>query len=76
MLILVQADEFKYSFLEAGQEVIETFTIEPKSGKILNKVVLDREKISTYHFTVSVENEGFPPMSASASVTIHVAESK
>ena len=64
----------KYSFLEAGQEVIETFTIEPKSGKIFNKVVLDRETISVYHFTVRVENEGFPPLSASASVTIHVAD--
>ena len=64
----------KYSFLEAGQEVIKTFTIEPKSGRILTKMVLDRETIAAYHFTVQVENEGFPPMSASASVTIHVAD--
>ena len=35
---------------------------------------MDREAISTYYFTVSVENEGFPPLSDSANVTIHVAD--
>ncbi|ESO01992.1 hypothetical protein HELRODRAFT_94350 [Helobdella robusta] len=52
----------------------DIFEIDHKSGRITTLKVLDREEVSAYHVIVYASDRGVPPLSSSASVTIHVSD--
>ena len=50
------------------------FAIEPETGKIYATAELNREERSVYQLTVSATDQGSPPLSSTASVSIFVAD--
>ena len=66
--------EFEYTIVDADTDATRWFSIDPQSGKIVTRVMFDREKLSTYSFTLRASNMGYPPMSSTASVTVYIAD--
>ena len=62
----------EYSFVQETP----VFQIEPHSGKITSLRMLDREALadSTYHLVVMAVNPGYPSMSSTVMVKVHVAD--
>ncbi len=62
---------FEFSLLHSG---MNKFAIDPYSGKISTKSVLDREEQAVYYLVVMASDRGIPPMSSTASVSVYVAD--
>lgn len=66
-------NEFTYSILPSHTST-NTFAIDRHTGRITNTKVLDREAQSVYYLLVCASDRGVPPLTSSASVTIHVSD--
>ncbi len=64
--------EIEYSFVQETP----IFDIDRTSGKITSQRMLDREALanSAYHLVVLAENPGFPGLSSTVMVNVHVAD--
>ncbi|CAL1548282.1 unnamed protein product [Lymnaea stagnalis] len=59
---------------QVNQEIRDTFTVEPDTGKIFARKPLDYEARAAYQFYVSVSDNGSPPKSNFAYVTVNVID--
>ena len=78
-LSATDADEPPYNKLAfslySQRDDANSFYINPNTGHIKTRRMLDREFQDTYYLTAIVRNNGFvPPLSSTASVTIHVSD--
>ncbi|XP_060565651.1 protocadherin-7-like [Ruditapes philippinarum] len=55
-------------------EVLESFSIDNKSGLITTNKVFDREERAKYEFIVYATDGGFPPLSSSATVSVTIED--
>ncbi|KAL0973727.1 hypothetical protein UPYG_G00210150 [Umbra pygmaea] len=53
---------------------LSQFRIDPRTGEIIVKATLDREEITHYSLTVRAADEGDPPLSTAAQVTLTVSD--
>ncbi|XP_029297728.1 LOW QUALITY PROTEIN: protocadherin Fat 2 [Cottoperca gobio] len=53
-------------------DALQQFSIHPRSGEITVRTALDREEIQHYSLTVQAADEGDPPLSSAALITITV----
>ena len=60
--------------IEPSSSPIDTFAIEPSTGKIRTKRSLDREVKESYNLVILATDTGVPPLSSTASVTIYVKD--
>ena len=69
-------NDFVFLFADDRGRLAETFRIDPISGKIFTRKVLDREREASYYASVVAQSSGgaFPPMSSTVSLTIYVAD--
>lgn len=66
-------NQFEFSFFPSP-DAIDKFVINPKSGAISTKVVLDREEDSVYYLTVQAIDKGTPPKTSSVIVSVYVSD--
>lgn len=52
----------------------QQFSIDPRSGHITVRSMLDREEITHYSLTVQANDEGHPPLSSAVQVTVTVSD--
>ena len=65
-------NQFFFSFVQ-GSSSINTFMIDPKSGKILTRKRLDREQQSSYHLTITAKDTNAPNrFSSTVGVTVYI----
>uniref|UniRef100_UPI003AAED03C protocadherin Fat 2 n=1 Tax=Centroberyx gerrardi TaxID=166262 RepID=UPI003AAED03C len=62
----------RYSIVSGDS--LQQFSIHPRSGEITVRTALDREEIPHYSLTVQAADEGDPPLSTAAQVTVTVAD--
>uniref|UniRef100_A0A3Q3LLL1 FAT atypical cadherin 2 n=1 Tax=Mastacembelus armatus TaxID=205130 RepID=A0A3Q3LLL1_9TELE len=62
----------RYSIVSG--DPLQQFSIHPRSGEITVRTALDREEIPHYSLTVQAADEGNPPLSSAALITITVAD--
>ncbi|XP_069025546.1 protocadherin Fat 2 [Embiotoca jacksoni] len=55
-------------------DLLQQFSIDPRSGEITVRTALDREEIPHYSLTVQAADEGSPPLSSAVLVAITVAD--
>ena len=69
-------NEFTFSIRDYGHnsDGTDTFVIDPHSGEITTKKVLDREHQSQYFFTVVATNVAHPYLSTTANITVYIAD--
>lgn len=63
--------EIKYSISNIGDV---PFVIEPKSGWLVTDRKLDREKRQNFHLDIEAQDDGIPPMTATAAILIDVID--
>ncbi|XP_035505640.2 protocadherin Fat 2 isoform X2 [Scophthalmus maximus] len=62
----------RYSIVSG--DPLQQFSIHPRSGEITVRTAVDREEIPHYSLTVQAADEGNPPLSSAALVTISVSD--
>ncbi|KAM6977875.1 protocadherin Fat 2 [Aplochiton taeniatus] len=62
----------RYSILSGDPQ--QQFSVEPRSGEITVRTILDREEIPHYSLTVLAVDEGHPPLSSAVQVTVTVSD--
>ena len=66
-------NQFTYSIIRSRSDV-DIFSIDPESGLITTRNVLDREQQSVYFLLVQTEDAGSPPLTSTVNVNIQVAD--
>ena len=64
----------EYSIDAADLESLECFVIDPSTGQIRNRKVLDREYRSVYHLTAVATDKERPSLRSNTSLTIYVVD--
>ncbi|CAH6777960.1 Pcdhb18 [Phodopus roborovskii] len=64
--------EVSYSFFDASEDIRETFQINPVSGEIVLKAVLDYEMVKSYKLNIQAADGG--GLSARCTVLVHVLD--
>ncbi len=64
---------FHYEIRAAGG-VKDLFTVDKDDGRITTLNMLDREYLQNYSFLVLAINPGFPSLTSTANITVHVAD--
>ena len=66
-------NQFDLAFLphEKSEDI---FDINPNTGKITTRTVLDRERQGVYHLVVMAMDRGAPPMTSTVTVSVYVAD--
>ncbi|XP_030594549.1 protocadherin Fat 2 isoform X2 [Archocentrus centrarchus] len=62
----------RYSIVSG--DLLQQFSIHPRSGEITVRTALDREEIPHYSLTVQAADEGSPPLSSAVLITITVTD--
>ena len=66
-------NQFMYTFDVKGSASLP-FSLETRSGKIMTRRPLDREKQDNYRLIVKATDQGSPPMTSTSSITILVSD--
>ena len=69
----VPYDEFTYSMIRSRSDV-DSFSIDPNTGTIRTRNVLNREELSVYFLVVIAEDCGIPPLTSTVNVNIQVLD--
>ncbi|XP_023653219.2 protocadherin Fat 2 [Paramormyrops kingsleyae] len=66
--------ELFYELMGTGKNETDVFEIDPVSGLLVTRQVLDYESIQQYHLKVKVTDYGVPPLTSEAFVIINVTD--
>ena len=66
-------NDFSYSLVPSGNS-LENFLVDPETGEITTRRVLDREFQPSYHLLVVASDRGLPPRASTATATVIVGD--